>query len=65
MWLADIGIICEKNYEEKDMKIQFMILNKCTKCLSCSAHQQTCWLPLYDIICSISVSNMHGSSGQH
>ena len=37
-----IGIICEKNYKEKDMKIQFMILNKCTKCFSWPAHQQTC-----------------------
>ena len=26
-----IGIICEKNYEAKDAKIQFIILNKRTK----------------------------------
>ena len=40
-----------------------MILNKSTKCLTWPAHQQTCWLPFHDIIYSISVPKMHGSSG--
>ena len=68
MCLADmilISIICEKNYKEKDAKIQCMMLYKWTKCLSCPAHQQTFWIFLHDIICLISVPNMHGSSGRH
>ena len=57
--------MCEKNYKEKDAKIQFMMLNKCTKCLSWAALQQTCWLLLHDIIFSVSAPNMHRSFERH
>jgi len=37
--------------------------NKRTKSLSWLKHEQTCWIPFHDAICSVAAQEIHGSTG--